>query len=252
MTLSSTLKALSVGVGASLLLASGAHAQLDSALQEAKSATAAAAAAQAQIDELDDQASSAVRDYGAVIQQSDNLRLQVDQQDVVLASQRRELASVRRQLASVEEAKQGVIPMMLRMIVALEDSVAADIPFRETERKARVEDIKQMMADPDVSPAEQYRRILNAYEIETNYGYQVESYEGAHPSKPGNVVNFVRFGRSSWVYMSKDESEMATYDLASNEWRPVTGADAISMRQAIRVANEEAAPAIVYAPVIKR
>ena len=243
---------IAAALAACLALAVPAQAQLESALQEAKSSTAAAAQAQRQIEELDDRADSATRDYAAALQQADNLRLFVDRQDIFLESQRSELDSLRRQIATVESIKQGVVPMMLRMVVELEDSVAADIPFKINERNARIADVKSIVSDPEVSPAEQYRRILNAYEIETNYGYQVESYEGAHPSRPGNVVNFVRFGRTSWVYVTKDESEVAVYDMASNSWTPVSGADSIALRQAIRVANEEAAPAIIYAPIVKR
>ena len=241
-----------VGALALLALAVPAGAQLDSALQEAKSSTAASASAQRQIEELDDQADSAVREYRAVLQQADNLRLFVDRQDIFLESQRSELSSLQRQIATVESIKQGVVPMMLNMVISLEDSINADMPFKLAERTRRLNDVKSILSDPAVSPAEQYRRLLNAYEIETNYGYQVESYEGAHPSRPGNVVNFLRYGRTSWLYMTKDENEVATYDLASRSWTPLPDADTTAIRQAIRVAREEAAPGIVYAPVIVR
>ena len=246
-----TLKALAAGAAFSLL-ASPAHAQLDSALSAAKASTAASAAAQERIEQLDDQAESAAIEYRAVLQEADNVRLSVDRQEIFLESQRSELASVRRQLRTVDSIKQSIVPMMLNMVVQLEDHVAEDLPFRLSERRERIEDVKRVISDPDVSPAEQYRRILNAYEIETNYGYQVDAYEGQHPTRPGNVVDFVRFGRTSWVYMTKDQGEVATYDLASGEWRQLDGGEAARMRQAIRVANEEAAPEVVYAPVIKR
>jgi len=256
MTTFSTLKALGVGAAASAVLAFTfavpASAQLESALQEAKSSTAASASAQRQIEELDDRADSAVREYRAVLQQADNLRLFVDRQDIFLESQRSELSSLQRQISTVEAIKQGVVPMMLNMVIGLEDSIAADMPFKLTERMARLEDVKEIIADPDVSPAEQYRRLLNAYEIETNYGYQVESYEGVHPSRPGNVVNFLRYGRTSWLYMTKDEAEVAAFDLESGSWTPLPNADTTQIRQAIRVAKEEAAPGIVFAPVIVR
>ena len=64
-------------------------------------------------------------------------------------------------------------------------------------------------------------------------------------------MNFLRFGRSSFVYMSKDESELARYNLNSGSWEPISGDNALSMRKAIRVAKGEAAPDIVYAPVVK-
>ena len=246
-----TLRALMAGAAIGLLHAP-AHAQLDSALSAAKASTAASAASQERIEQLDDQAESAAIEYRAVLQEADNVRLSVDRQEIFLESQRSELASVRRQLQTVESIKQSIVPMMLRMVAELEDHIEADIPFRMNERRERLEDVKRVMSDPDVSPAEQYRRILNAYEIETNYGYQVDAYEGTHPNRPGNVVDFVRFGRTSWVYMTKGQGEIATYDLSSGEWRELDGGEATRMRQAIRVANEEAAPEVVYAPVIKR
>ena len=82
------------------------------------------------------------------------------------------------------------------------------------------------------------------------FGLSTESYEGAHPKKPGNVVNFIRFGRTSLVYVSKDESEIAIYNLAKEDWDVLDGANAIQLRQAIRIAKGEAAPGLVFAPVL--
>ena len=114
---------------------------------------------------------------------------------------------------------------------------------------ARVDRMQAVLADPDVSPAEQYRQVLNAFKIEVSYGQGIDSYEGVHPNNPGNVVNFLRFGRTSLVYMTKDETEIARYNTGTESWDVLSGADALQMRQAIRVSKGEAAPDIVYAPV---
>jgi len=235
------------------MLATPAQAQLDTALSIAKSSTAAAAAAQREVEQLDDQADSAVRDYRAVLQQVDNLELFVAQQDIFRASQESEIASLRRQLGTVEQIKQGMSPMMLKMTAALEDSINADLPFNINERLARIENVKSVLANPNVSPAEQYRLILNAYKIEVTYGMGVDSYQGAHPTNAGNVVNFIRFGRTSLVYISKDEQDIGIYNLSlgeKGEWEALKGADAIQLRQAIRIAKGEAAPGLVFAPVL--
>jgi hypothetical protein len=166
------------------------------------------------------------------------------------ASQESEIVSLRRQLGTVDQIKQGMSPMMLRMTVALEDSIKADLPFNINERLARMASVKAVLGDPDISPAEQYRRVLNAYKIEVTYGMGIDSYEGAHPTKAGNVVNFIRFGRTSLVYVSKDESEIAIYNLGNKGWDVLSGADAIQLRQAIRIAKGEAAPGVVFAPVL--
>ena len=230
-------------------LSAPAHAQLESALNAAKASTQASAASQSRVEDADDAADQAAREYRAVLQQKDNIALFVAQQDIYLESQKSEIQSLNRQLGTVEQIKQGMSPMMLKMTVKLEDSVKSDLPFNLAERKARIDNVKAKLADPDVSPAEQYRLVLNAYKIEVSYGQGIDSYEGAHPTKPGNVVNFIRFGRTSLVYVTKDETEVARYNLENQSWDVLSGADALAMRQAIRIAKGEAAPDIVYAPV---
>jgi len=232
------------------LLAAPAQAQLDTALSIAKSSTAAAASSQRQVEQLDDQADNAVREYRAVLQQKDNIELFVAQQDIFRASQESEIASLRRQLGTVEQIKQGMSPMMLKMAAALEDSIRADLPFNINERLARIDSVKSVLGNPNISPAEQYRRVLNAYKIEVTYGMGIDSYEGAHPTKAGNVVNFIRFGRTSLVYVSKDEKDIAIYNLETKSWDNLEGADAIQLRQATRIAKGEAAPGLVFAPVM--
>lgn len=235
-----------------LAFASPGYAQLDSAMSAAKASTAASAASQQRIEQLDDEAEQAIREYRAVLQQKDNIALFVDQQDIYLQSQNAEIASLNKQLATVESIKQGMVPMMLNMTAAIEDSIMSDVPFQREERLARVERIKQTLADPEVSPTEQYRQVLNAFKVEVSYGQGIDSYEGAHPEKAGNVVNFIRFGRVALVYMSKDEGELKRYNIETKGWDELSTGEALAMRQAIRIAKGESAPSMVTAPVYKR
>ena len=246
---SSIAKRLMLAGLAGALMTSPASAQLESALNTAKASTSASAASQQRVERLDDEADNAVREYRAVLQQKDNIALFVAQQDIFLQSQKSEISSLRRQLGTVEQIKQGMSPMMLKMAAEIEDAIKADLPFNLPERLARVERMKNVLADPDVSPAEQYRQVLNAFKIEVSYGQGIDSYEGIHPTKPGNVVNFLRFGRVALLYMTKDESEVGRYNLETRSWDALNGADAIALRQAVRISKGEAAPNIVYAPV---
>ena len=246
---SSIAKRLMLAGLAGVLMTAPAYAQLESALNTAKASTSASAASQQRVENLDDEADNAVREYRAVLQQKDNIALFVAQQDIFLQSQKSEIASLRRQLGTVEQIKQGMSPMMLKMAAEIEDAIKGDLPFNLSERLARVDRMKNVLADPDVSPAEQYRQVLNAFKIEVSYGQGIDSYEGAHPTKPGNVVNFLRFGRVALLYMSKDESEIGRYNLETRSWDALSGADAIALRQAVRISKGEAAPNIVYAPV---
>ena len=237
-------------LGLSLVAAAPASAQLERALEVAKSSTAQSQSAQRQIDSANDRAGSMKREYLAVLQQKDNIELFVKQQDIFLESQSNELDSLRLQLATVEQTKQNMAPMMLRMVVKLEDMVESDVPFRLAERRARVDRLKGYLADPTVSPAEQYRQILNAYKVEVTYGQGLDAYEDSHPSDPTRYVNYVRYGRVSFLYVTKDESEMGRYNMESGAWEPITASEAPGVRRAIRVALEESAPEMVTAPIV--
>jgi len=252
MLITSTAKRawLACAAGAlALTTALPAQAQLETALSAARQSTAASAAAQRQVEEADDAAGSAVREYRAVLQQLDNTRLFVAQQQIFLDSQASEIISVRNQLGTVEQIKQGMSPMMLRMTVELEDAIKADVPFRVTERMARVARVQNALANPSVSPAEQYRQVLNAYKIEATYGYSTESYQGVHPEQPGNVVDFIRFGRTSFIFVDKRDGSAKRYDMSSGGWVALDDVDINQIRQTIRVAREQAAPEVIYAPV---
>lgn len=245
----SIAKHLLLAGAAVLAFSTPANAQLEEALRTAKSSTAASAASQARVEKNDDDADSMLREYRAVLQQIDNIQLFVDKQDIYLKSQAKEITSLTNQLGNVENIKRGMVPMMLRMTAAIEDSVAGDMPFLLNERRDRLERLKEVLSNPAVSPAEQYRQVLNTYKIEVSYGQGLDSYEGAHPTKDGMKVDYLRYGRLALVYMTKDENDIGYYDMQSKSWKPVPGNQALSVRQAIRVANEEAAPEVVMAPM---
>jgi len=232
-----------------MAVAMPAHAQLEQALGIAKNSTAASAASQLRVEKADDDADSMARDYRAILQQTDNMKLFFDQQSIYLEGQKGDIVSLTEQLGSVEVVKRGMVPMMLRMAAEIEDSIKADMPFKMRERKERIERMKSVLADPTVTPTEQYRQVLAAYKNEVAYGAAIESYEGAHPTRSGVKVDYLMIGRLALVYMTKDEADLGAYDLASKTWVPIDTKQALGMRQAIRIANGEAAAQIVFAPM---
>ena len=232
-----------------LAVAMPAQAQLEQALRVAKGSTAAAAASQKKVETLDDAADTAVRDYRAVLQQIDNMKLFVDQQDIYLDGQKADIQSLHEQLSSVEAVKRGMVPMMFKMAAAIEDSVNSDMPFKLRERHARLDRMKASLADPSISPTEQYRQVLAVYKNEVAYGQGLSSYEGAHPKKPGVKVDYLMVGRLALMYMSKDEKDLGYYDMNSKSWKTMDAKRSVEVRHAMRVAKGESAAEMVSAPI---
>jgi hypothetical protein len=244
-TLVAVILAASVGVPAS--------AQLDAALNTGAQATRSAADAQTRINQLDDERSDMVREFRTLLQRKDAAALFVLQQERVVSSQREELASLEEQLGRVDEISREMIPMMVQMVEELEAFVMADLPFQREERLARIERVKAVMARPDVSEAERYRQIVEAYQAEMEYGRTIDSYELAvvKPDGATREVDVFRYGRVSLVYLSKDRSEAAMWDRAAGEWKPLPGSYRASILKGIRMAKKVATPDILTAPVSK-
>ena len=97
-----------------------------------------------------------------------------------------------RQLGEIETTSREVLPMMQKMLATLDQFVKLDVPFLLEERTNRVAQLKDMMTRADVSISEKYRRIVEAYQIEMEYGRTIEAYQGKVGDK---TVDFLRAGR---------------------------------------------------------
>lgn len=239
---------LAVGLG-SMLVAGAAHAQLDQALQVARQSTQEGARAQQEINDVADRAGDLEREYLALRQQIEDQRVFVEQQEVFLRSQANELEALQFQLERVSTIERDLTPMLLEMYVALEEFIASDLPFQSDVRQARLDNIQQLLGDAAVPPAEKYRVILNAYEIEAAYGRSLRTY-GEQVSVDGvpNEVNVLQFGRVALVRIFQDGS-LEIMTKTNPEWRPLSGSHANNVQRALRIAQEVTTPDVFVAPL---
>jgi hypothetical protein len=240
--------AIAVGLG-SMLVAGAAHAQLDQALQVARQSTQEGARVQQEINDVADRAGDLEREYLALRQQIEDQRVYVEQQEVFLRSQANELEALQFQLERVGTIERDLTPMLLEMYVALEEFVTGDLPFQTDVRRARLDNIEQLLGDAAVPPAEKYRVILNAYEIEAAYGRSLRTYseEVAIDGVP-NEVNVLQFGRVAMVRIFQDGS-MEIMTQSNPEWRQLSGSHANNVQRALRIAQEVTTPDVFVAPL---
>ena len=84
---------------------------------------------------------------------------------------------------------------MLRMIDAIDQFVAVDVPFLKDDRTKRMNALKDLMGRSDVTVAEKYRKVMEAYQTEINYGRTIESYRGTLSLNGlDREVDFLRIG----------------------------------------------------------
>jgi multidrug efflux pump subunit AcrA (membrane-fusion protein) len=225
-----------------------ARAQADAAkkvVNEQIRAEQAAQQSQRRVDSLDDETTRMLNEYRDLMTQNDSLRGYTKQLDAQVRSQAQELAALDVQISQVENTSREVLPMMARMLETLVSFVRLDMPFLPEERSKRLDNLQAMMDRADVSVAEKYRRLVEAYQIEMEYGRTVEAYEGQLGER---TVDFLRLGRVGLMYRTMDGREAGYWDQGQKKW-VVADEYAEPMRQALKIARHQAAPDLILAPV---
>jgi hypothetical protein len=222
---------------------------LDTVVAQRMDINESAAKSQTRIDELSAQLDTAVAVYRNTNQRIDALRTYNHQLEALISSQDAEVAALRGEIDEVELIAREVIPLMLGMIEALDNFVALDVPFLAEERAVRVAELRKLMARSDVTDAERYRRIIEAYQIENDYGRTIEAYQGElDVDGKARLVEFLRVGRIALLYQTLDGSETGVWDHQNQEWKDAADSRS-AVRKGIRVARKQTAPDLMRIPV---
>jgi len=209
-----------------------------------------AGAVQKRIDAVADETDELLAEYRTVLKQIDSIDLYNQQMRELIAAQEKEIASLQEQLGRVQEVGRSVTPLMLRMVDALEKFVQLDVPFLIEERTKRVADLRAMMNRANVTNPEKFRQIMEAYQIENEYGRTIEAYRASLMlGDRETTVDFLRFGRIALLYQSLDESESGRWDQESRSWVPLDSSFRSSIREGLRIARKQAAPDLVRLPL---
>jgi hypothetical protein len=223
---------------------------LDEARTVREEANAEGVASQKRIDSISDETETLFSRYSTALRQIDSIRVYNSQMSELIASQEAELSSLQHQLDRVEVVGRSVTPLMRRMIDALDAFVRLDVPFLLDERSQRMADLRARMPRADVTNAEKFRRIMEAYQIENEYGRTIEAYRSTLDRDGREVtVDFLRFGRIALVYQSLDEGERGVWDQETRSWKPLDRSYRSAIRQGLRIARKQAAPDLIRLPL---
>jgi len=241
---------LSAAILSAGMVFSATAATVDDALDKGVSRVNKAQQSQQKIDSVDGKIRSAEREYRGLIKEIDGLNVYVDQLNKQLDQQRQQLADIENSIKQVTLVERQITPLMLRMIDALDRFVTADVPFLADDRENRVFRLKDMMGRADVSVAEKYRKVMEAYQAEIDYGRTIESYRGTlELDGQEREVDFLRIGRISLIYQTLDGNELGIWNIAAGTWEPLAPEYKSKVMAGIRIAREQAAPALIKVPV---
>lgn len=213
-----------------------------------------AQASQARIDALDDETRELLTQWRAALREAETLERYNEQLARLTASQQEEIARQREVLAGISETNQRIYPHLEDLLATLETFQSLDLPFLPDERGRRLQALREMMDRADVSVAEKYRRLMEAYAVELEYGRTIEAYEatlGAHgyaASDTSRSVALLRVGRLALLYQTRDGSETGYWDRRTGSF-VTDNAYADAVTRGLRVARRQTAPELLRVPV---
>lgn len=224
--------------------------KLQTAVEETLETHAQAKKSQQKVDEYADDTKDMLHQYQATLRKIDNLKTYNDQLERLTAKQLETAESLSDQINSIAETQQNIIPLLLRMIETLEEFILIDAPFLQEERLARIDLIKGMMDRPDVSLPDKYRRIMEAYQIEMEYGRTIDTItETIKINNASSTVEILRIGRLSIFYQTLDGKESGYWNKQNNVWETLTDDYNRSIAQGIQIAKKQAPPDLIKLPV---
>jgi hypothetical protein len=169
--------------------------------------------------------------------------VQIEQQ---LRSQEQEIATLEQEIAALDATAVDVQPLLQRMFDDLVQFVAGDVPFFKDERDRRIDVLRELMAQIDASASEKFRRLVEAYQIEMEYGRTMSAY--MQTLADGREAEMVRLGRVALLYRTVEDGETGYWDNERKEWI-ADPSSAGQIEEALGIAKEERAPDLIVVPV---
>ncbi len=235
----------------SVIIAGGVQAQsLNDVLGVRSSTTVEGARSQAKIDQVSEDTRDLLSQFKTVMKVVDGLNVYNQQQRRLIGSQERELTELDESINNVTVIQRQIGPLIERMIANLEDFVELDIPFLLAERRERIDFLKETLDRADVSIAEKFSQVLQAYQVENTYGTTIEDYTDViELDGKQRQVDVLKWGRVALVFQTPDADVTGVWDNAARQWVILPDEYRTGVRDGLRIARKTQTADLVHLPV---
>jgi uncharacterized protein (DUF885 family) len=205
---------------------------------------------QQRLDGLHKGTLSKLQQFKTVNKEIDGLEVYNHQMRKQITNQLTQMDEINLSIDQVSVIERQVMPLMIRMVDTLEQFIALDVPFLPKEREDRIVDLKDMLDRADVETSEKFRRILEAYQVEVQFGRDIEAYTGLLAVNGAERdVDFLRIGRVALIYQTRDGQTQGAWDQQSRQWQPLDEGYRTHINKGLRIARKQLAPDLLTVPI---
>ncbi len=235
--LKSAVKKSAIGLALLTLMPAAALAdKTDDIVNNGLARQKSGAASQKRIDDISEKTERTVAQYHQQRKNVEVLKKFNDRMRRTLEAQQVAMQKLERSIEDASLIERQIVPLMLSMIDGLEKFIAADIPFKLSERRDRVSRIKGYLTNANISAAERFRQVLEAYSIESSYGQAIDVFvEELELANGPLTVNILQVGRVGLYYLTTDGQQAGYWDQADKAWKDLDSSHNAGIAQAIRM-----------------
>ena len=224
--------------------------QIQPLLDVGQSRQAAEKTSQSKIDEMEEQTSVIVSEFKTVSKQIEGLRVYNAQMRQQIQRQEERLKEIDKTMKEAQVMQRQIPPFTRRMLAGVETSIELDLPFHLSERKERIAFAKAALDNPTVSPAEGLRQVLEAFNVEAEYGRKIDAYKDSiiinGELREGNIL---RVGRLAMVFQTADETQTHAWNNEARAWEELDNSYRNPTKRGLRIANKLATVALMELPL---
>ena len=245
-----SLKTLAVAGVAGLLAIGVGATTLPDIFAVAERLNQQAKASQAKVDALTEETRELYDEYKTTLKEIEGLRVYNRQLDRQIAGQEQEMAEIAGNMDKITDVQRQVTPLMERMLLGVEQFIINDLPFKPDERQTRVDRLRDILDRPDVAVSEQFSQVLNAFQIENDYGRTIDAYSGKIKVEgTERVADILHIGRISLVYQTSDGQETGYWNEQGGHWEVLDDRYQAAVRNGIRMARGQASLDLLPVPL---
>lgn len=251
--LPSPLAALSKGVFVLLtFIASNVYAvEIEDVLQTDQAKIGTAKKAQKSIDSTFKQAESLFMQFQQVNKEVEGLKIYNAQLNQQIDSQNKRLKELDESIDKVTVIERQITPLTLRMIDTLEQFIALDMPFHIDERRERITLLRDNFPRAEITIAEKFRQVLEAYKIEREYGRKIDRYSQIiDVNDQKKEVNVLRIGRLALLFETADQQTFGFWNSDAKQWQLLDDADyRRAINHGLRMASKQTTVDLLTIPI---
>ena len=235
-------------------LTAGVSAQdrIDQVVETGVERTEEAAASQGRIDQTQAQTDKIIADYKRQLKVIDGLKVYNSLLQRQLDAQVSDMGKLRTSIDEVAIIERQITPTMIKMLDSLDAFIQRDVPFLLEERNKRVANLRGAVESADFATAEKFRAILDAYNIEGDYGRTIEAYDSTlNLDGINREVSFMKIGRIALIYQTADRETNGVWDQTNRTWVNLEDeAFRNYIAKGLQIARDQIAPDMIMIPLV--